>query len=546
MSRLLLLVVFFVWMAWGEAAPVTTHLSPLLGVSLFFCGFSAIVLGMGIWGRRTAGRLATIDLGQDLSRFHLGLDLARVAICVWYATGILAFGWPRMVDALVGPFARWGIHLPSLLLGTIPALAAWSGLWWAQYPIDRALRERDLDARLSRKDPGPIERATPSFRAYFQLQVRMQVLMTVAPLLLVLMVHDLLALVVHALPIRDDSDWLELGSSVVSVAAVLMWGPELLRRVVKTRPLSDGPLRRRLTAMAERCKIGYRDVLLWDTGGQVANAMVMGMRANLRYVMISDLLIETLSDQQIEAVFAHELGHVRHRHLQRLALFMGMLMLIMIGPATTLRNLMGHAGLPDGWWMDAANWLVFGGAFFALFGYVLRRFERQADLFAARTLISRQLAVMPQGSPLPSRMARSPEAAMPLSALAAALFESPSGFPAGAFHLADSGNLSDPGQVLFNESSLSIDLSGGAITQSGAAIMANALRRTALINNLPISARSWCHGSIATRIAFLTRTDRDAAVATNFDRAMTHLNALLLATGIAAAVWTAALVALGG
>jgi hypothetical protein len=228
---------------------------------------------------------------------------------------------------------------------------------------------------------------------------------------------------------------------------------------------------------------------------------------------------------------------------------MGMLMLIMIGPATTLRNLMGHAGMPDGWWLDVMNWLLCGGVFFAMFGYVLRRFERQADLFAAKTLLSRQVAIMPGAAPLPSRGPRSSDIGMPLTALAAALFESPGGFPAGALALSESGDLSDPGQVLFNESSLSLDLSptaGAAITQSGAAIMANALRRTALVNNLPVSARSWCHGSIATRIGFLNRTDRDTSAAPDFDRAMTHLNATLLAIGIAAAVWTAALIVFGG
>jgi Zn-dependent protease with chaperone function len=550
MSRLLLLVVFFVWMAWGEAAPTTMMIvSPLAGVGLFLGVFAAIVLCMGYWGRRTAGRMSDDGACHDISRFHLGLDVARIAICLWYAAGVLALGWPRILDGAVGPFARWGIHLPGLIFGSAPALAAWSGLWWAQYPIERAVREQDLEPRLSQKEPGPIQRGFPTLWTYFQLQLRMQVLMTVAPLLLVLAVHDLLTLIVHLLPIRVDSDWLELGFSLVSVVSVLIWGPELLRRVVKTRPLANGALRRRLVAMAERCHIGYRDILLWDTGGQVANAMVMGMRARLRYVIISDLLIETLSDQQIEAVFAHELGHVRHRHLLRLALFMGMLMLLLMGPATTFRSVLGHAGLPDGLWMDATCWLVCGGAFFAMFGYVLRRFERQADLFAARTLVSRQVAVMPAATSRPSRAARSTQPGMPLAALAAALFESPSGFPPGALTLADSGGLSDPGQVLFSESSLSIDLSptaNGVITQSGAAIMSNALRRTALVNNLPVSARSWCHGSIAKRIAFLNRSDRDGHIAADFDRQMTHLNAALLATGIAAGVWTAALVIFGG
>jgi STE24 endopeptidase len=542
MARLLLLVVFFVWMAWGESMPAAALVSPAAGAALLLGGLAAITVFMGIWGQRMAGRVSGGG-EREMGRFHLGLDIARIAICIWYAAGVMALGWPRIVAAAVGPVDRWGIHLPSLILGTAPAMLAWMGLWWAQYPVDHNLRERDLDARLSQAGSGPIARPGPSLGDYFQLQLRMQILMTVAPLLLMLLIHDLVALAVHGLPIRVNGDGLELGSSLASVAAVLIWGPEILRRVVKTRPLADGPLRQRLAGMAGRCGIGYRDILLWDTGSQVANAMVMGLRANLRYVIISDLLIETLSDQQIEAVFAHELGHVRHRHIPRLAMFMGMLMLIMMGPATTLHNVLARGGMPDNWAVDLAQWLVFGGAFFATFGYVLRHFERQADLFAARALLSRQVVVAAPATYLPSRASRGAEAGMPLAALAAALSESPLSFPAPAMALADSG------RAVFSESLKNVDLfptGGGTITQTGAAIMSSALRRTAMVNNMPICARSWCHGSIATRIAFLSRTDRDSRAAAGFDRAMTHLNAVLLATGIAAAVWTAALVIIGG
>ena len=36
---------------------------------------------------------------------------------------------------------------------------------------------------------------------------------------------------------------------------------------------------------------------------------------HVRYILLSDLLLERMDDEQIEAVFAHEVGHVVHRHM---------------------------------------------------------------------------------------------------------------------------------------------------------------------------------------------------------------------------------------
>jgi hypothetical protein len=67
------------------------------------------------------------------------------------------------------------------------------------------------------------------------------------------------------------------------------------------------------------------------------------------------------------------------------------------------------------------------------------------------------------------------------------------------------------------------------VGQYGAAIFSSALQRVAAINNIPISARSWCHGSILKRMNYL----RDLSVAPErtkiFDRFMLRLYVALLA-----------------
>ena len=59
----------------------------------------------------------------------------------------------------------------------------------------------------------------------------------------------------------------------------------------------------------------------------MANAAVIGLLPGWRYVLLSDRLIETMTDAEIEAVFAHELGHIVHNHMAWLVVFFAILIL---------------------------------------------------------------------------------------------------------------------------------------------------------------------------------------------------------------------------
>ena len=62
----------------------------------------------------------------------------------------------------------------------------------------------------------------------------------------------------------------------------------------------------------DRRLLRYREILLWHTENNMGNAAVVGLVPRLRYILLSDLLLETMDDRQIEAVFAHEIGHIVH------------------------------------------------------------------------------------------------------------------------------------------------------------------------------------------------------------------------------------------
>src|SRR6185436_21061634 len=77
-----------------------------------------------------------------------------------------------------------------------------------------------------------------------------------------------------------------------------------------------------------RIGLRYREILLWHTHGMAINAAVMGFVGPLRYILVSDALLETMDEEEIEAVFGHEAGHVRHYHLQFFMLFVMVTMYI--------------------------------------------------------------------------------------------------------------------------------------------------------------------------------------------------------------------------
>jgi hypothetical protein len=128
-----------------------------------------------------------------------------------------------------------------------------------------------------------------------------------------------------------------------------------------------------------------REVLLWHTHHNVGNAAVMGLVPRFRYVMLSDVLIETLRDEQIVAVYAHEVGHIIHRHMVWYGVFFVALTCALLGFSDTVSTAAGRVGISQHW-VDSVYPFFSILMFVACFGYVSRRFERQADVFAARTV----------------------------------------------------------------------------------------------------------------------------------------------------------------
>lgn len=478
-SRILLLITLVLWFcrpADGLLNPAISHGSTSVPggtatVGLLAGGYALVVLLAGLWSRLLLGRLRSDNLHSSLRKFHRAMLAARIMIPVWFAVAIYLLGWGELVERVLGPVLHWPVELPGMILGTLPALIAWMALWWAQFPAERALREQALLVQFDQNLP---VHAPPSFKSYFAANLRLQVLFILVPVGLIILMQDLGMLAWWKFTkanLSRSAAGAELAIQLASVAVVVLFVPEVLRHVLATHPLPNSPLRDRLEELCRRCNLHYRQILLWKTHHNMGNAAVMGIISPMRYVLLSDMLLETLTDRQIEAVFAHEIGHVRHRHMIWYVLLCVAFLLMLLGP-----------GKLAGQWIDRwqrPQWLsdqIIGGAaaglflglFFLVFGYISRWFERQADVFAARTL---------ENSPMVGRF--------------------------------------------------------------GAETFVSALRRVAVVNNIPLQASNFTHGSIAQRMQFVQSLADEPAACARFDRAVRRIHAGILLTLLIFGAWTA-------
>ena len=86
----------------------------------------------------------------------------------------------------------------------------------------------------------------------------------------------------------------------------------------KFKPLDNEELKSRVTALMARCGFTSKGFFVMDGSKRSAhaNAYFTGFGASKR-VVFYDTLLAQLSADEVDAVLAHELGHFKHRHIQK-------------------------------------------------------------------------------------------------------------------------------------------------------------------------------------------------------------------------------------
>jgi STE24 endopeptidase len=98
--------------------------------------------------------------------------------------------------------------------------------------------------------------------------------------------------------------------------------PWLLSLFYPVATINDPALRERLNRLADKAGIRLANILEWHISGRTrqANALVSGI-GPARRILLTDTLIKELSADEVEAIVAHELGHLALHHLWKRTLY---------------------------------------------------------------------------------------------------------------------------------------------------------------------------------------------------------------------------------
>ena len=196
--------------------------------------------------------------------------------------------------------------------------------------------------------------------------------------------------------------WLYLWAAWMVFALVMMWAyPAFIAPLFnKFTPLEDEQLKARVEGLLARCGFKSQGIYVMDGSRRSGhgNAYFTGLGNNKRIVFF-DTLLNTLDEDQIEAVLAHELGHFRRKHVVKNMVVMSLLSLVGLGALG---------------WASAETWFYTGlglstqGSAVALVLFMLvipvfsfflhpmmtalsRKYEYEADAYAASVSSSEHL-----------------------------------------------------------------------------------------------------------------------------------------------------------
>jgi Zn-dependent protease with chaperone function len=191
------------------------------------------------------------------------------------------------------------------------------------------------------------------------------------------------------------------------LSTVVIIGPAMIQKFWRCKPLESGYVRSRIEKLCRRAGLEYSNILYWPIfGGRMITAGIMGLIKKFRYILITEALVRHLEPEEMDAVIAHEIGHIKRKHLHfYLVFFIGYIFLsytifdlliyfiIYTDPAY---RLISSAGINHDTIISAVFSLIIIIIFFIyfryIFGYFMRNFERQADTYV--------YALFPSAKPL--------------------------------------------------------------------------------------------------------------------------------------------------
>ncbi|MDT8405773.1 MAG: M48 family metallopeptidase [Methylococcales bacterium] len=205
----------------------------------------------------------------------------------------------------------------------------------------------------------------------------------------------LLALILWLMASLESTWWLVAWAVLMGFSVLMSWlYPTLIAPLFNEfTPLEEGSLRQRIENLLKRCEFSSQGIFIMDGSKRSGhgNAYFTGFGDKKRIVFF-DTLVASLSEAELEAVLAHELGHFKRKHVIKMLI------------ASSIMTLIGFAILG---FLSEQSWFYSGlgvatpsnAAALVLFtlvmpvftpflqpisAYFQRQFEFEADAFAAQ------------------------------------------------------------------------------------------------------------------------------------------------------------------
>lgn len=204
----------------------------------------------------------------------------------------------------------------------------------------------------------------------------------------------ILALVLWVMDSVGTLWWLWAWAIIMSLSLLMSWlFPTVIAPLFnKFTPMQEGSLKDRIQGLLARCGFNSKGIFIMDGSKRSGhgNAYFTGLGNNKRIVFF-DTLVNSLDEEELEAVLAHELGHFKRKHVIKMLVATSVMSLISLAILGWLiHEPWFYNGLGVEQPSNAAALLLFilVSPVFTFFmqpisAYFQRKFEFEADDFAA-------------------------------------------------------------------------------------------------------------------------------------------------------------------